>query len=224
MHLHTRHSFDCLTDPVALVESMAERGLDRICITDHNQIDTALALKQRYPERIIVGEEVKTGEGVDVIGLFLTRLIPKGTPARETCERIREQGGIVYVPHPFAGGKGGSGRILPVIEDLVDAVEGFNARLHDPGLNERAVAWGRARALPLGAGSDAHTLAELGRGTVAVPPFEDEPTSFLAALRQGEIRGITSSHVVHVASTYAKLHKQLFPRSRAGLTPAEGQA
>lgn len=220
MHLHTRHSFDCLTDPVALVEAMSARGLDRICITDHNEIATAMALKERYPDRIVVGEEVKTAEGVDVIGLFITRLIPKGTPARETCEHIHEQGGIVYVPHPFAGGKGGGGRILPLIEDLVDAVEGFNARLHDPALNRRAVEWGRGRNLPLGAGSDAHTLAELGRGAVVVPPFADQPAAFLQSLRQARIEGTTSSHVVHVASTYAKLHKRIFPRARAGLTGA----
>lgn len=220
MHLHTRHSFDCLTDPVALVKAMTAHRLDRICITDHNEIATARVLKERYPEQVIVGEEVRTAEGVDVIGLFLTQHIPKGTPARETCERIREQGGIVYVPHPFAGGKGGGGRILSVIEDLVDAVEGFNARLHDPALNRRAAEWGRARGMPLGAGSDGHTLAELGRGTVTLPPFDDEPAAFLHSLRHGTIDGVTSSPAVHIASTWAKLHKRIFPRARAGLTGA----
>jgi predicted metal-dependent phosphoesterase TrpH len=209
MHLHTRASFDCLNDPARLVAAAQARGLDRICITDHNEIHVALQLKAELPSFIIVGEEVKTGEGVDVIGLFISEQIPKGTPARETCERIREQGGIVYVPHPFAKGKGGGGFILPLIEDLVDAVEGFNARLHDPRLNEQAVEWARARDLPLGAGSDAHTLAELGRGHVDMPACDDTPAAFLAALRQGTIHGRSSSHIVHVASTYAKLHKKL---------------
>lgn len=224
MHLHTRHSFDCLTDPWALVEAMAERGLDRICVTDHNEVGTALALKERFPERIIVGEEVKTAEGVDIIGLFLSERIPERTPARATCERIHEQGGIVYVPHPFAGGKGGGGRILGSIEDVVDAVEGFNARLHDPALNARASAWGRERGLPLGAGSDAHTLAELGRAHVELPSFEDRPDAFLAALGQATLHGTTSSHAVHLASTYAKLHKRIFPATRAGLEPGNGAA
>lgn len=224
MHLHTRHSFDCLTDPVALVDAMAARGLDRICVTDHNEIETALALKERFPERIIVGEEVKTAERVDIIGLFLSQRIPKGTPARATCERIREQGGIVYVPHPFAGGKGGGGRLLDSIEDVVDAVEGFNARLHDPDLNARAAAWGRARGLPLGAGSDAHTLAELGRAHVELPAFEDRPEAFLAALHQATLHGTSSSPAVHLASTYARLHKRICPAARAGLVPGNGAA
>ena len=140
----------------------------------------------------------------------ISELIPKGTPALETCQRIHDQGGIVYVPHPFAGGKGGGGRLLGEIEAHVDAVEGFNARLHDPGLNERAVAWGQARRLPLGAGSDAHTLAEVGRAWVELPAFRDEPAAFLAALRQGTLHGHASGRVVHVASTWAKLHKRIF--------------
>lgn len=217
MHVHTRHSFDCLTDPVRLIEQLDACSLDRVCITDHNELDTALALKERYPDRVIAGEEVKTAEGVDIIGLFITRLIPKGTPALETCARIHEQGGIVYLPHPFAAGKGGGGRLLDVVGDQVDAIEGFNARLHDPSLNERATAWGLGRDVPLGAGSDAHTLAELGRAWVNMPACADEPGAFLTALRGGTIHGRASSRVVHVASTYAKLHKRIVPGARRGL-------
>lgn len=209
MHLHTRASFDCLSDPHAVLRCARERGLDRICVTDHNEIGTAQELAAAWPDQVIVGEEVKTREGVDIIGLFLSERIPKGTPARETCERIRGQGGLVYVPHPFAAGKGGGGRILPQIEDLVDAFEGFNARIHDPALNARAVTWARERDLPLGAGSDAHTVRELGRAWVELPPFEMNPASFLAALRTGSIQGTLSSHAVHLASIWAKVRKRL---------------
>lgn len=205
MHIHTRLSFDSTNDPDAVVERATAAGLDRICITDHNEIQAALDLAERYPDRVIPGEEVKTGEGVDVIGLFIGEWIPKGTPARETCHRIRDQGGIVYVPHPFAGGKGGGGRILSEIEDLVHVVEGFNARLHDASLNERARTWARDRGFPVGAGSDAHTLREIGRGWVELPPFEPEPDAFLAALEHATIGGRESSRWVHVASTLAKL-------------------
>ncbi len=205
LHIHTRISFDCRSDPVAVVERAAEVGLGWICVTDHNEIEAALDLAERFPDRVIPGEEVKTAEGVDITGLFLREWIPKGTPARETCERIHEQGGLVYVPHPFAGGKGGGGRILPEIEDLVDAVEGFNARLHDSALNARAQAWARERSLPLGAGSDAHTLGEIGNAWVEVPSFEKEPRAFLAALAEGSVRGREASRLVHIASTVAKL-------------------
>lgn len=205
MHIHTRISFDCRSDPESVMERALEVGLGRVCITDHNEIEAALQLADRYPNRVIPGEEVKTAEGVDITGLYLSEWIPRGTPARETCERIREQGGLVYVPHPFAGGKGGGGRILSEIEDLVHIVEGFNARLHDARLNERAVAWAGARGLPLGAGSDAHTLGEIGNAWVDLPPFDNDPRSFLAALEHGRLHGHEASRLVHVASTVAKL-------------------
>ena len=215
MHLHTSRSFDCLNDPLALLDAAAARGIDMLCVTDHNEIATALDLKAGFPDRIIVGEEVKTAEGVDVIGLFITRLIPRGTPARQTCDLIHEQGGLVYVPHPFARGKGGGGAILDVIADQVDAVEGFNGRLHDQRLNQQAVAWARARGLPLGAGSDAHTLGEVGRTYAELPAFADDAASFRAALAAATIHGNESSRLVHVASTYAKVHKKLFGRTNA---------
>lgn len=209
MHMHTRRSSDSLNEAEAVVRSALSRGIDRVCITDHNEIAAALELKARFPDHVIVGEEVKTAERVDIIGLYIHERIPKGTPARETCEQIKAQGGLVYVPHPYAPGKGGDGAILHVVEDLVDAVEGFNGRIHKPELNERAVAWARERGKPLGAGSDAHTLFEVGRTYVEVPPFEDTPAGLLEALRHGTLHGFYSSRLVHLASTWAKVRKAL---------------
>jgi predicted metal-dependent phosphoesterase TrpH len=215
MHLHTSRSFDCLNDPIALLDAAAMRGVDILCITDHNEISAALSLQERFPERIIVGEEVRTAEGVDVIGLFLYKHIAKGTPARQTCDLIHQQGGLVYVPHPFARGKGGAGRLLDVIADQIDAVEGFNARLHDQQLNQQAVAWAQSRNLPLGAGSDAHTLAEVGRAYAELPRFDQRAQSFREALASATIHGLESSRLVHLASTYAKVHKRIFGQANA---------
>ena len=209
MHMHTRVSFDCLSDPEAVLAAARERGIDRICVTDHNEIEAARWLHERHPEAVIVGEEVKTREGVDVIGLFLSEVIPKGTPAVETCERIHDQGGIVYVPHPFVGGKGGAGAVLPRIEEHVDAIEAFNARAHLQRFNDRAVEWARARDVPLGAGSDAHTLFEVGRAYVETADFDMTPAGLIAALRAGTVHGRFSSWAVHGASTWAKIHKRM---------------
>jgi predicted metal-dependent phosphoesterase TrpH len=209
LHLHTRHSFDCLSDPEAVLARALTLGLDAICVTDHNEIAGAVALQRAHPDRVIVGEEVKTAEKVDVIGLFLREQIPQGTPALETCRRIHEQGGLVYVPHPFAGGKGGGGRILAEIEGEIDLFEGFNARLHDARLNDRAVAWAAERGVPVGAGSDAHTIAEVGRGFVEISDCALEPAAFLAAMHGAVLHGTMSSRAVHLASTFAKIRKRI---------------
>lgn len=211
MHMHTRLSFDCLNDPERLLATAVERGLDRIVVTDHNEIDGALRLRERDPVRVLVGEEVKTREGMDIIGILLSERIPKGTPARETCERIHEQGGVVYVPHPFDLHRSGAGSILDDLAPLVDVVEVHNARTWLDARNRRAEAWAVERGKLLGAGSDAHTITELGRGYVEVPPFAPERDSLLDALRRGRVaRRTLSSPLFHLASTYAKIRKR-FP-------------
>lgn len=204
LHIHTRASHDCLSDYADVVATARARGLHRIAITDHNEIEGAFRVRDLAPDLVIIGEEVKTAEGVDLAGLFLREKIAKGTPALETARAIREQGGFVYVPHPFSGGKGLGGEMLADIEAWVDVVEIFNARIHKPSRNEMARAWAEARGLPGGAGSDAHTLREIGRGVVEVPHFVGKE-GFLQALQSGRVIGHGSSHFVHLASSWAKV-------------------
>lgn len=204
LHIHTRASHDCLSEYSDVIATARARGLDRIAVTDHNEIEGALRARDLAPELVIVGEEVKTAEGVDLIGLFISEKIPKGTPAAETAQIIRGQGGLVYVPHPFAGSKGLGPQTLAAIEPYVDVVEVFNARIHKPALNEQARRWAEQRDLPGGAGSDAHTLREIGRGVIEVTEFHGRD-EFLAVLRSGRIVGQYSSYLVHLASTWAKI-------------------
>lgn len=209
LHLHTAGSWDCLSDPEAVLERALARGLDRIAITDHNRVGVALAMAGRFPDRIIPGEEVKTAEGIDVVGLYLSEEIPEGTPARETIERIRAQGGIPYLPHPYASGKGGGGRYAEELAPLVDVVEIFNARLHPGRLNAPAEALARRHGRLRGAGSDAHTLGELGGARVVLPVHPNRADALLRALARGEPSGRTASNLVHLASTWAKVRKRL---------------
>ena len=211
MHTHTRRSFDCMTSPSEYLRAVRRRGIDRVFLTDHNAVDAALRLHETAPETVFPGEEIKTREGFDLIGLFLNSLIPRGTPAREAAEQIRAQGGVVYLPHPFDRQRSGAGpQHAEKLLDLIDVVEVHNSRCFRPAFNERAVRWAREHGKLAGAGSDAHTAAELGNGFVAMPAFEPTRESFLAALASGEVVGrMRSSPIYRVASTYAKLHKKL---------------
>ena len=211
LHLHTAGSFDCLSDPDAVLETALEQGLGRIAITDHNELDVALQMADAYPDLVIPGEEIKTEESIDVIGLYLSELIPKGTPAIETIERIREQGGIPYLPHPYAAGKkGAGGRFAEKLAPLCDVVEIFNARLHQPKQNRLAGELAERHGSLCGAGSDAHTLGELGSVSVEVQPHPNQASALRLALAKGRITGSVSSHLVHIASTWAKFRKK-FP-------------
>ncbi len=208
LHMHTLGSRDCLTDPEAVLEAALERGVDRIAITDHDRLGVALEMARRHPERVIPGEEVKTAEGIDVIGLYLSEEIPRWTPARETCRRIREQDGVVYLPHPYAPGKGSVG-MTDELAALADVVEVFNGRLHRQSLNRRAGELAERHGRLPGAGSDAHSLWEVARTWVEVPRHPNRPDALLDALASARVSGSASSVFVHLASTWARLRKRL---------------
>ena len=101
--------------------------------------------------RVIVGEEVKSSEG-EVIGLFLERTIPGGMTFAETIAAIKEQDGIVYVPHPFDRLHTiPSPAVLRANVADIDVVEVFNSRLAFPGFNELAERFARRYRLPAAA-------------------------------------------------------------------------
>ena len=221
LHIHTIGSHDCLTEPNALLERARDRGIQRVAITDHDRFGVARELAESHPDEVIPGEEVKTAEGVDIIGLYLREEIPGRTPAEETCRRIRAQGGLVYLPHPYARGKGRGGAFIPRVLPLVDVVEVRNGRL-SPRLNAKAEALARGEDRPPGAGSDAHTLREVGGCWMDVPEHPNEPEALRRALRSGRAGGRRASRWVFVASNWAKVRKRLPSRHTEGKGASRG--
>jgi predicted metal-dependent phosphoesterase TrpH len=183
-------SGDSTTTPEELERAVEESGLDVVCITDHNAVKGAQELAGRLPCRVVVGEELRTHAG-ELIGLFLTERVPFGISPRDAAERIRAQGGVVYVPHPFDPMR--RNLSAPALEDLaagglVDAVEVWNAKTSLRSLQEEAAAFAARHGLLAGAGSDAHVPDALGSAFVEMPDF-DGPRDFLAALARAEVVG-----------------------------------
>ena len=194
-HLHTAASGDSVLSVEELAERARQAGLDAVFITDHNVTHAAVAAAERdLGVRVIVGEEVRTPDG-DAIGLFLTERIPYVLPLAEVIGRIRAQGGLVYVPHPFDLARSSLGRVLPGLcaAGDVDVIEVFNAKIADPALNERAAALAREFSLPGGAGSDAHDAPGVGAAYLDMPDF-DGPASFLAAVSEARVTGEFRDH------------------------------
>ena len=197
-HLHTVASGDAVLTLEQLAERARGSGLDVVCVTDHNETSAAVtaAANRDLGVRIVVGEEIRTPDG-DVIGLFLTERIPYVLPLAEVVGRIRAQGGLVYVPHPFDLQRSSLGAVLPGMCERgdVDVVEVFNAKIADQALNDQAAALAAAYGLPGGAGSDAHDPAGVGAAYLEMPDF-DGPAGFLAALPRARITGEYRPHAV----------------------------
>jgi predicted metal-dependent phosphoesterase TrpH/glycosyltransferase involved in cell wall biosynthesis len=189
LHMHTEHSHDCAVPVAALLDYAEAIGLGAIAITDHNVFSGAREAVELARERsltVIPGEEVKTDAG-EVIGLFLSEEIPRGLSMADTIAAIRDQGGIVYLPHPFDR--------LHTIPDAstlhrhlaeIDVFEVYNARLLFDAMNDEAVRFARKYNLTMGAGSDAHVLQGVGTGLVRMRAFET-PEEFLISLRGAEV-------------------------------------
>jgi Glycosyltransferase Family 4/PHP domain len=190
LHTHTSWSHDCGVEPAELVAYAEELGLGAIAVTDHNTFGGALEAVELARARdliVIPGEEIKTDEQGEVIGLFLKEEIPRGQSFADTIAAIKEQGGLVYLPHPFD-------RLHSIPDpatlhrhlDEFDVFEVYNARLLFEAFNDEAVRFARKYNLTVGAGSDAHVLQGLGTGALRMRRF-DGPEEFLLSLHSAQV-------------------------------------
>jgi hypothetical protein len=183
-------SGDSTTTPDEIIESVAAAGIDVLCITDHNSIKGAIELKESLPCRVVVGEEMRTHAG-EIIGLFLKERIPQGTRPEDAAKNIREQGGLVYIPHPFDPLRNNLRQeVLDelVNNDLVDGIEILNGKTSLRSLNDKASAYAAKHGLAMGAGSDAHVAEAIGAAYLEMPDF-DSPEEFLSSMRLGQAVG-----------------------------------
>jgi predicted metal-dependent phosphoesterase TrpH len=190
LHTHTMWSGDSTTTPDEFAAAVEASGLDVVCVTDHNAIEGAEALQDRLTCRVIVGEELRTAAG-EIIGLFLTERVPMGISHVDAARAIRDQGGVVYVPHPFDPMRRNlsESALYELAEaDLIDAVEVFNAKTSLTSLNRRAAEFAARFGIVGGAGSDGHVPDALGAAYVEMSDFAT-PMEFLAALASAEVVG-----------------------------------
>ena len=123
--------------------------------------------------------------------------------------RIKEQGGLISIPHPFD--RFHLSALKGMDEDLlrsVDMIEVFNARAAHFAHQERAAKVAQDYGICPCAGSDAHTLGEIGNAYIEMEDFEDEK-DFLASLREGRIEGRKTSPLVHITTSLVKVKKKL---------------
>jgi predicted metal-dependent phosphoesterase TrpH len=190
LHMHTDHSGDCATPVEVLLATARAQGLGAIAVTDHNEISGALEARAQAEAagvKVIVGEEVKTADQGEVIGLFIEEKIPRGLTLEQTVAEIKRQGGVVYVPHPFdrMHSVPDYENLLKILDD-VDAIEVFNPRVAIPSFNDEAVRFAAKYRILAGAGSDSHVAQGLGSARIRMHDF-DGPVEFLQSLRDAEI-------------------------------------
>ena len=213
MHMHSERSPDSRMRPAEQARRIKETGLDVVCATDHNTIEGGLRLREVADGfRVIVGSEILSRDG-EIIGLFLERDVPPRLPAEETIARIRDQGGVVSIPHPFSRNRLNHirGPVLERIRASIDAIEVFNAREALTSDNLRAAQYASEHRIAGAVASDAHRPAEIGSAWLEMDDFADRD-GFVAALRGGTVQGTLSGQIVHLWTRWDVMRKWLARR------------
>ncbi len=183
MHSHTYFSQDGFTTPKTLAKQCRKKKIDCVCLADHDTMAGVIEFSRQVPVKIIAGQEITTGQG-DVIGFFLKEEIPSGLGLETTIEKIKAQGGIVYLPHPFDEFRKSAVKLKDAekIKSCIDVIEVFNSRTFNPRYNTMALEFARRNDIIIAVGSDAHHPLELGNSCMQMTDF-DGPESFLESLR-----------------------------------------
>jgi len=211
LHVHTGHSVDSYMSYKALIETCLKKNINCIAVSDHGTTRGARDLMKMAPFKVIVCEEVRTPYG-EIMGMFLHEDIPDKISVEKTIEFIREQGGLVCIPHPFDIVRPSAFRNKKKLEEIIDQVdiiEVFNSRSMFPGAESRARDLATRYNKIISAGTDAHSPEEVGYAFVEMPEFTDQ-SDYLSSLSEGKIHGKKSSPLIHLISTTARLKKRHF--------------
>jgi predicted metal-dependent phosphoesterase TrpH len=162
LHTHSTTSPDGGISIDQYDEALANGVMDCVAITDHNSIDFALKMNKSIGDKIIVGEEIMTGGG-EIIGLYLKERVPANLTPKDTVRLIKEQGGLVYIPHPLETFRHGLQiDVLEYLIDHIDIMEIGNGRTLQPKKYSQILVWANLNHIAGAASSDAH--GKLGFG------------------------------------------------------------
>ncbi len=205
LHIHSKYSSDGVLSPEKIIKTAIKKGLDGVAITDHNTIKGGLKAKEYNTKnfKVIVGSEIMTNRG-EIIGLFLEEEIEKRRNFRDIIADIKDQDGIVIVPHPFDELRHGS--FQPTEDDVkfIDCVEGFNSRCIFKKYNDRASEFGKRHNLVITAGSDTHFANEIGNAGIIV---DNEDVRDALTRQQLKIFGNRTMPTNHVLSKILRFNR-----------------
>jgi len=189
IHMHTNLG-DGTASPARVIAEAERRRLDVIAITDHDHLEGAKRVADLLATSgsslgLITGIEVTTRQG-HLLGLFVQRPVKMLRSVEASIDAIKEQGGLVVVPHPL-------GRLVPSlsrkkIEELlargfaIDGIEVYNPSPANRTQRQEVLKLNAGWGLTQIGGSDAHFWQHIGSGytTFAGKTAEEFRAAFLA--------------------------------------------
>ena len=212
LHCHSRYSVfkyfrrantrDCYNAPEDVYRIAKERGMSYVTLTDHDSIDGALYLLNKFPDMndFFIGEEVETyfpetGQRIHIGVWGLTELQHREIQRlrrdiRELVPYMRSERLIFGVNHLFQNYrmKNVAARYIAELLEMFDIFEALNgamASFHNKMVQQLVNSvWKRGRRASMVGGSDAHTLKHVAK--VHTVSKGETVSEFLENIRGGD--------------------------------------
>lgn len=204
-HVHSVSSDDGLSTVEQLAAAAKKRGLDAICICDHNRF-TLTQTQCIDGVTVFPGCECSTDHG-HILALFCRapfewerKPLPR---VADIIQKIHENGGIAVLAHPYEKANAEPAAISP----LPDGVEVCNSRayFHNPAANDMALQFARQHGLVEFGGSDAHSAAAVGNCYTEVTA--EKPEEIEGAVRRGACSGVWLQNTPRVQKGLSQFKK-----------------
>ncbi|MDP9236032.1 MAG: PHP domain-containing protein [Chloroflexota bacterium] len=184
LHCHTKVFSPCSAlTPEALIRAARGRGLDGLCITEHDALWPAAdiaALAREMQFLVLRGMEVTTEVG-HVLVFGVSHHDPGMAMLSQLHRTVRAEGGLMYLAHPSRR----YGSLPP--DDLASVFDSVEVHNGTEGMlqNDTAAGLARQMGLPGIGGSDAHSVREAGICATEFSRVITDERVFLDALRAG---------------------------------------
>ncbi len=171
LHCHSRNSYDGYNSINDIIKQCKKNGINTVAITDHDVIKISKRDKKKLLKsgiHLISACEMTSDRQIHIIGLFLNH-VPKTKQLLTMIDHIKQEGGLIYIPHPFKPETGllaVEGRDS-VISDYVlsnsSFIELYNGKYQNT-LEQQEEIYRLAEKynLTMVAGSDAHKIWQIG--------------------------------------------------------------
>lgn len=212
-HVHSSISKDSNLPPKIIPKLMEKLGYNSVCIADHNSNKGAFIAKKYASKNflVLIGQEIKTPQGEIIVAGSEKEI--KGD-IQEIIDMAKQENFLTILPHPFDYFRKSSATRRLNKKDFkklfkkVDAIEAFNSRCFLNISNYYAKLFANFFKKPIVAGSDAHTLSELGKAKTFVDA-ELSRDEIFEAVKKGKTRIYSKKSflAVHAKSFFIRSEK-----------------
>ena len=189
MHLHEcTHSLDSFINLEQIVTVAKSRGLDAVCITDHDSMglrDYAAEYSRKVGFPIFVGVEFFSLQG-DITAWGIDSFPDHRVSAQEFIDHVNKSGGFCVSCHPFRNNNRGLEDNLRNVMGL-HGVEVLNGSTSLEA-NRTALRYCRELGLQAIGASDAHVVPNIAKYVTWLPEKVDNTADFVAQLHHCKTR------------------------------------